>query len=131
MHSVIVKGIPTVVWLCPLLPFLNDTPENVRGIVESCAEAGVKGILNFGMGLTLREGSREYFYAQLDRHFPGLKERYIRAYGNAYEIPSPRSRELNDLFHSLCRQYGIWDDNRRIFQFMEEFPQQKDQLSLF
>lgn len=124
-------GIPTVVWLCPLLPFLNDTPENVRGIVESCAEAGVKGILNFGMGLTLREGSREYFYAQLDRHFPGLKERYIRAYGNAYEIPSPRSRELNDLFHSLCRQYGIWDDNRRIFQFMEEFPQQKDQLSLF
>ena len=124
-------GIPTVVWLCPLLPFLNDTPENVRGIVESCAEAGVKGILNFGMGLTLREGSREYFYAQLDRHFPGLKKRYIRAYGNAYEIPSPRSRELNDLFHSLCRQYGIWDDNRRIFQFMEEFPQQKDQLSLF
>ena len=124
-------GIPTVVWLCPLLPFLNDTPENLRGIVESCAEAGVKGILNFGMGLTLREGSREYFYAQLDRHFPGLKERYIRAYGNAYEIPSPRSRELNDLFHNLCRQYGIWDDNRRIFQFMEEFPQQKDQLSLF
>ena len=43
-------GIPTVVWLCPILPFLNDTPENIRGIVEYCADAQVKGIINFGMG---------------------------------------------------------------------------------
>lgn len=124
-------GIPTIVWFCPLLPWLNDTEENVRSTVESCAEAGVKGILNFGMGLTLREGSREYFYAQLDRHFPGLKEQYIRSYGNAYEIPSPKSRELNALFHSLCQQYGIWHDNNQIFQYMAQFEENDNQISFF
>ena len=67
-------GIPTVVWLCPILPFLNDTAENVNGILDYCIEAGVTGVICFGMGLTLREGSREYFYKQLDRQFPGLKD---------------------------------------------------------
>lgn len=124
-------GIPTVVWLCPLLPFLNDTPENVRQIVEYCADAGVKGIINFGMGLTLRDGSREYFYRQLDRHFPGLKEEYIRTYGNAYEIPSPRTDELWKLFHELCEKYGIWHDNKQIFGFLSTLEENQEQFSLF
>jgi len=94
-------GIPTVVWLCPILPFLNDTRENVQKIVELSADAGVKGIIHFGMGLTLREGNREYFYAQLDRKFPGLKQRYIGTYGNAYELPSPREGELLAVFSEL------------------------------
>ena len=75
-------GVPTIVWLDPILPFLNDTRENIDGILYACIDAGVKGVLCFNMGLTLRSGNREYFYAQLDRHFPGLKERYIRTYGN-------------------------------------------------
>ena len=54
-------GIPTVVWLSPILPFINDTQENIRGIIDACAEAKVYGILCFGMGLTLREGNREFF----------------------------------------------------------------------
>ena len=66
------RGIPTIVWLCPILPFINDTKENITSILNECAEAGVKGIINFGMGLTLREGDREYYYAALDKHFPGL-----------------------------------------------------------
>lgn len=123
--------IPTVVWLCPILPFINDTKENILGILESCAEAGVKGIIQFGMGLTLREGDREYFYAQLDRKFPGLKERYIRTYGNAYEIPSPNHRELMELFHETCEKYGIWHDNDRIFSYMGQFEEKETQLSLF
>ena len=122
-------GIPTVVWLCPILPFLNDTPENIRGIVEYCADAQVMGIINFGMGLTLREGSREYFYAQLDRHFPGLKERYIRTYGNAYELPSPRQRELLRLFREDCEKYGILHDNRQIFRYMARFEEKTGQMS--
>lgn len=122
-------GIPTVVWLCPILPFLNDTPENIRGIVEYCADAQVMGIINFGMGLTLREGSREYFYAQLDRHFPGLKERYIRTYGNAYELPSPRQRELLRLFREDCEKYGILYDNGQIFRYMARFEEKTGQMS--
>ena len=117
-------------WLCPILPFLNDTPENIQGIVNACADAGVKGIINFGMGLTLREGNREYFYAQLDRHFPGLKESYIRTYGCAYEISSPRSRELTKLFHETCEQRGIWHDNQKIFQYLRQYEQKEAEAQL-
>ena len=118
LHRCKALGIPTVVWLSPILPWLNDTPENIRGIVESCAAAGVKGIIQFGMGLTLRDGSREYYYTQLDRKFPGLKERTIRTYGSAYELRSAHHRELEDLFHRLCAKYGIWHDNDQIFQWL-------------
>ena len=92
------EGIPTVVWLCPILPYLNDSTENLDGLLDACAEAGVRGIVNFGMGLTLRDGDREYYYAALDRRFPGLKERYIRRYGTAYELPSPNERALSERF---------------------------------
>ena len=123
-------GIPTVVWLCPILPWLNDTEENIRGIVESCAEAGVKGIVSFGMGLTLRDGSREHYYTQLDRKFPGLKERTIRTYGSAYELRSAHHHELNKLFHRLCQQHGIWHDNDRIFRWMQQL-EDPEQLSFY
>lgn len=124
-------GIPTMVWLCPILPFLNDTPENIASIVDACADAGVKGIINFGMGLTLRDGNREYFYAQLDRHFPGLKQRYIRTYGNAYALPSPREKELLALFHDRCERYGIWHNNDLIFRYMSTLEEKHEQLCLF
>ena len=126
-------GIPTVVWLCPLVPGLTDTPENIIQIVQWCAEAGVKGIIQFGMGLTLREGNREYFYRQLDRHFPGMKQWYMRTYGNAYELPSPREQELLRLFYRLCRQYGIWYENDRIFRYLNSFEEKElsGQLGLF
>ena len=73
-----------MVWLAPILPWINDTEENISGILNLCIQAKVYGVLCFGMGLTLREGNREYFYAQLDRLFPGLKERYMRRYRNQY-----------------------------------------------
>jgi len=124
-------GIPAVVWMCPILPFLNDTEENIRSLVESCADARVKGIIHFGMGLTLREGNREYFYAQLDRHFPGLKERYIHTYGNAYALSSPNARHLEQVFRQECDKYGIWRDNNRIFAYLSEFEEKTEQMTLF
>lgn len=126
-------GVPTVVWLCPILPFLNDTRENIEGILASCVEAGVKGVLCFNMGLTLREGNREYFYAQLDRLFPGLKDRYIRTYGNLYEINSPRNEELMRLFHETCEKAGMLHDVREIFAYLHAFEEAMpaSQLSFF
>ncbi len=124
-------GIPTVVWLTPILPFLNDTRENIEGILDYCIRAKVKGIICFGMGLTLREGDREYYYAALDRHFPGLKERYIHRYGNAYELPSDRSAELLTLFHDTCQKNGILHDPDECFRYLHEFPEPYEQLSLF
>ncbi len=124
-------GIPTVVWLTPILPFLNDTRENIEGILDYCIRAKVKGVICFGMGLTLREGDREYYYAALDRHFPGLKERYIHRYGNAYELPSDRSAELLTLFHDTCQKNGILHDPDECFRYLHEFPEPYEQLSLF
>ena len=118
-------GVPTIVWLDPILPFLNDTRENIDGILDACIDAGVKGVLCFNMGLTLRSGNREYFYAQLDRHFPGLKERYIRTYGNQYEINSPRNAELMALFHRRCEQNGMLHDVGAVFQYLHEFPEEE------
>lgn len=63
------RGIPTIVWMTPDLPFINDTEENLKGILGYCKDAGVKGIIKFGFGVTLREGDREYLYKCFDRDF--------------------------------------------------------------
>lgn len=126
-------GIPTVVWLCPILPFINDTEENIRGILEYCIEAKVYGVICFGMGLTLREGNREYFYEQLDRLFPKLKEKYIRTYGNQYMIESGNSKNLMRIFHRKCEENGILHDNEQIFNYLHFFEEKDDsrQLSIW
>ena len=126
-------GIRTGVWLCPILPFLNDTEENLRGLLDCCFDAGVEAIVNFGMGVTLREGDREYFYAQLDRHFPGMKERYIRAFGNRYQCPSPNAPRLERIFREECRKRGVlWEAEAAMSWLMEfEDKQSGQQLNLF
>lgn len=127
------NGIPTVVWLSPILPFINDTEENIEGILDYCIDAGVYGIINFGMGMTLRAGDREYFYAALDKHFPGLKEQFHHKYGYAYQIASSQNAKLMKLFHKKCRAHGIVDNVEEMFQYLSTFPQkeQYQQLRLF
>ncbi len=124
-------GIPTVVWLTPILPFINDTEDNIRGILDYCIRADVKGIICFDMGVTLREGDREYFYQALDKHFPGLKNKYIRTYGNAYEVPSPNAKALMKLFQEICDENGIMRDPMDCFAYLNEFPEKYEQISLF
>ena len=124
-------AIPAVVWLTPILPFINDTPENILPILEACAEAEVKGIICFDMGLTLREGDREYYYAALDRHFPGLKARYVRTFGNAYEVPSPNRAALMSLFASFCRKHGIMYRPEECFAYMNRLPEKQRQTTLW
>lgn len=117
------RGIPTVVWLTPILPFINDDEKNMIEIVDRCAEAGVYGIVNFGAGLTLREGNREYFYAQLDRSFPGLKDRYIRTYGKRYVLAAPDHARWEALFGQRCEHYGIVHDPEAIFAYLNTFEE--------
>lgn len=125
------RGIPTIVWITPILPFINDTEENVRQILEACAKVGVKGIIDFGMGLTLREGDREYFYAALDKHFPGMKKRYIETYGNAYDLPSPDSGKLTGILKEICMENNMMYKPDDCFRYMNEFPEKYKQMSLF
>lgn len=124
------NGIPTMVWLSPVLPFINDTRENIEGILDYCIQAKVFGIICFGMGVTLREGDREYFYAALDKNFPGMKERYHKRYGYAYEVPSDRGRDLMELFRDKCRKNGIVCDVDACFKYLHEFPEKYRQLTL-
>lgn len=125
--------IPTVVWLSPILPFINDTEYNISGILDMCIEAKVYGIICFGMGLTLREGNREYFYKQLDRLFPHLKAKYIQRYGNQYMIDSPNNASLMKLFHQKCSENGIVHNNEQIFHYLNTFEEKQTvkQLSIW
>ena len=124
------EGISTVVWLCPILPYINDTSENINSILDSCIDADVKGIICYGMGLTLREGNREYFYEKLDHHFPGLKDRYMKEFGNSYSIPSPNSEELMNLFFKRTSRNNILNNPREIFEYLNDFPQKSRQTKL-
>lgn len=127
------EGIPTVVWMTPILPFINDTQENILGLLEACRKTQVYGIIIFQLGLTLRDGDRQYYYANLDQHFPGMKERYKRVYGNAYELPVPEQKELMKLVRQKCHESGIVCDEAKIFRYMHEYEDKQagKQLTLF
>jgi DNA repair photolyase len=116
------RNIPTVVWFSPFLPYINDNFENLCGLLDYCISTRVKGILNFGIGLTLREGNREYFYKKLDEHFSDLKNRYIKEFGNRYEISSSKNDELMSYFYSVCRKNKIMCNINEIFSYLHEFP---------
>ena len=123
-------NIPTVVWLCPILPHINDTEENINAILDWCIDANVRGVLNMGMGLSLREGNREYFYEMLDERFPGVKEKYIDEFGDSYFIHSKDNRRLRSILRKRCEENGIMHNQDEIFSYMHEFPEKSVQSKL-
>jgi DNA repair photolyase len=130
LEALDVAGIPTIVWLCPILPYINDTEDNINSILDCCIDTNVKGIWCHGMGLTLREGNREYFYQKLDEHFPGMKERYVRQFGDDYAIPSPDNARLMSIFKRRTFENGIMNNFSEIFEYLYEFPQKSVQTKL-
>lgn len=115
------NGIPSVVWLSPFLPFINDTKENIDGLLKYCIDAKVRGIICFGIGLTLRDGDREYFYSRLDKHFPNMKERYIYTYGNSYQLTSSNNNVLMNRISEVCRNHGIMFGVENVFSYLHKF----------
>ena len=127
-------GIPTVVWLCPILPFINDTEENIRGILDYCMRAEVRGIICFGFGTTMREGSRDYFYKKLDEHFPGMKQQYIKTFGSSYACLSPNNARLMEIFRAECGHRGILCRPDDVFKYIRKFEvneRKMTQMTLF
>lgn len=100
------RGIFTGILLMPVLPFIEDEPENVSGIIERAARSGAKFIYP-AFGVTLRQNQRDYFFGKLDEAFPGVKQQYIRQYGNSYRCSSPRADELIDKFAGMCDDCGL------------------------
>ena len=114
--------IPTVVWLTPFLPYINDTEENINELLDYCIETNVKGIICFNIGLTLRDGNRQYFYKKLDESFPGLKNRYIEKYGSSYVLESENNKELMDLFYKRTAKNNILNKPDDVFSYLRDFP---------
>ena len=127
------NNIPTIVWMTPILPFINDNEENIMNILKACKKAGVYGIMTFVIGLTLREGDREYYYEKLDSYFPGLKNRYIRKYGNSYELKVPDEERLYKLLTSYCTANNIEYRPDRLFKYLYTFKDKicGEEVSLF
>lgn len=123
--------IPTVVWIDPILPFINDTEENLRGLLDYCVRAKVRGIICFGFCTTMRDGSREYFYKKLDENFPGIKDQYIRTFDESYECRSSNDIYLMDILLSECRKYSMICNPDEIFRYMHKFETKYLQMSLF
>lgn len=128
LREVALRGIPIVVWLSPFLPFINDDYENFDALLRECIALKVKGIICFGIGVTMREGNREYFYAKLDEHFPGLKQKYERTYGTRYELWSPTSARLMAHFHALCKENAILHTPDECFAYLRDFPQPSESI---
>jgi DNA repair photolyase len=117
-------GIYCGVVLTPVLPYITDSEENIREIINCASESGASYIIAW-MGTTQREGQREYYYNKLDAHFPGFKNKYISQFGNAYNCPSPNSQRLYEIFNELKNTKNI-SSSMNFFQ--ENSPKQ---LSLF
>ncbi|MCU0522997.1 MAG: radical SAM protein [Anaerolineae bacterium] len=100
------QGIYTGIVLMPVLPFIEDTAENIAAIVERAHESGAAYIIP-SFGMTLRDRQRAYYYARLDEHFPGLRQRYEQRYGERYGCRVPQAGRLEQHLQELCGRYGI------------------------
>ena len=100
------QGIRAGAIMMPVLPFLQDTPENIRAVVEQTAAHGGRFIVPW-FGMSLRDRQREHYYQNLDRLFPGLRQQYERAFGDRYGCSARNAKPLANLFYSLCQQYGL------------------------
>ena len=124
-------GIPTAVWICPILPYINDTKENLRGLMDYCVRAKIRGLVSFCFGTTMRDGSREYFYKCLDRHFPGIKQKYIERFGREYACYGETSLQLRALTKEICKEHGIIYKHDELSAALFNFEPKEQQISLF
>lgn len=126
------NNIPTVVWLGPILPFILDTERNIRNLLKGIVEAKVKGLLYFGIGMTLREGNREYYYQQLDKLYPTIKEKYIKYYRTSYFIGSFNHEKLMKILDDTCSLNNIIHSSDEVFSYLKKFEEKEyEQLTLF
>ena len=124
------NDIPTVVWLSPILPYINDTEDNVNSILDCCIDENVKGVLNLDMGFSLRKGNREFFYGKLDENFPGLKDRYVEEFADSEFVHGKNDRKLKGILKRRCKKQGMLYKQDDIFEYVHEFPSKSVQSKL-
>ena len=124
MATLAERGIATGVLLMPVLPFLEDSAENIAEIVARAHACGASHVIP-AFGMTLRDRQRAHYYAQLDRRFPGTREKYERAFGERYFAPATGAARLEALFDDLAACYGL---QRSVAPYR---PAEAKQLALF
>ena len=123
------NGIFTGILMNPVLPFITDNEDDIKKLVKLAHESGAKFIHTF-MGMTLRENQRDYYFEKLDKHFPGLKEKYIKYYGERYNCAVPNYKYLYKVFTNECDKYGILYNMKDIIKAYKKEIKQNEQLSL-
>ncbi|MCI9093126.1 MAG: radical SAM protein [Coprobacillus sp.] len=123
-------GIYTGILIHPILPFITDTEENIKAMVKRAHENGAKFIHAY-FGVTLRDRQRDYFYQNLEYNFPGLKDKYMKCYGQHYQCFSKNRNHLEYIFKKECQKYGILYKMEDIIQAYKTKQTKTEQLSLF
>ncbi|MDT8719330.1 radical SAM protein [Clostridium sp. 19966] len=129
MRKLSEAGIMTGLLLMPILPFINSDTDNIKAIVNKTYECGGK-FINHGFGVTLRQNQREYFYNKLDEAFPGIKEKYYKAFGDAYYCNPLNYASLEKVFRQECKRLGIIYGMKNISNFIRQ-GYEYEQISLF
>ena len=124
------NGIFSGIMMNPTLPFITDKPEDIRQLVYLAHKNGAKFIHTF-LGVTLRENQRDYYYQKLDKHFPNLKEKYIKLYGDRYICSVPNYNYLFKIFKNECDKYGIMYDMKDIISAYKMKKETYEQTTLF
>ena len=124
------NGIFTGIMMNPVLPFITDNIDDIKKLVKLAHESGAKFIQTF-MGVTLRENQRDYYYEKLDKHFPNLKDKYIKYYGDRYNCPIPNYREIYKIFTKECDKYGILYNMKDIIKAYKKKIKDNEQIRLF
>ena len=93
---------PQLSGFCPILLLSMIQKIILKEFLNYCIYKKFMVLSASEMRLTLREENREYFYSQLDRLFPYLKDKYIQTYGMQHQINSPNNAILMKLFHQIC-----------------------------
>ena len=124
------NGIFAGIMMNPVLPFITDNEEDIKKLVQMAYESGAKFIHTY-MGMTLRENQRDYYFEKLDKHFKGLKEKYIKYYGERYNCAVPNYKSLYKVFTNECDKYGILYNMRDIIKVYKKEIKDSEQISLF
>ena len=124
------NGIFTGIMMNPMLPFITDKEEDIRYLVKLAYQNGAKFIHTY-MGMTLRENQREYYFYKLDQHFIGIKEKYIKYYGDKYNCIVPNYKRIYKVFIDECINYGILYNMKDIIKAYKKEIESNEQITLF
>lgn len=117
------RGIETVVWITPILPYINDSVDNIKGILEQCKKVGVKAIITFGLSLKLEDNSREYFFKNINKLFPNVKDKYIEQFSEENSISTPKNITLENIIFKFCLDNNIKYGTENVFEYLNDFPE--------